>query len=508
MATVYSLVCWGGSTGKSVTVNASTDLVTLTNHGLRNGKGVQFASGTLPTVLGTALALNTNYFAKWISTYTFELYYEPSLTTKIDFTSTGSSLVLKGSYYQGLSDSSRWGTRIYDGRVSWNTARTAVATIFDTEVVELGDDYDDLVSASWSCTIPAAAVVMTSKVNGVRGNGWHGGVVGAGYAAVVPNGGYTALSSGAIQDFEFDGFSAVALSTSGSGTCISTSGRGGNTVKNMILSGVGADFGLGMSLQGAMTKFLRNLVTKLHTGLQVGQYTYGALVANNTIVANAVKGVAYVSAGSTYGKFFNNAVLGNVANWQTGVLSALEAASGNSGESGDTVWTVGAGTSVTITSADFTNYAGGDFRPASASSLLFDAGTDYFGRLPTDLGDNEVPNYNNGGAEGIDIGCYEFDNGFGTHPNLKTTTISATGVSMVGAEVRIYDLDNTPAGSFGTELAGVESCSTSTFDFSGQVANTVKIQIMRDGYEEFGQTFVIPSVDSTFEATLTPEYNI
>lgn len=119
-----------------------------------------------------------------------------------------------------------------------------------------------------------------------------------------------------------------------------------------------------------------------------------------------------------------------------------------------------------------------------------------------------MPNYNNGGAEGIDIGCYEFDNGFGTHPNLKTTTISATGVSMVGAEVRIYDLDNTPAGSFGTELAGVESCSTSTFGFSGQVANTVKIQIMRDGYEEFGQTFVIPSVDSTFEATLTPEYNI
>lgn len=441
MATVYSLICWGGKDGKSVTVNSTTDLVTLTNHGLRNSKGVQFVSGTLPTVSGTALALNTNYFAKWISTSTFELYYESSLTTKINFTSTGSSLVMKGSYYQGLSDTSRWGTRIFDGRVSWNTTRAAVATVFDTEVAELGDDYDDLVGATWTCTIPAAAVVMTSMVNGVRGNGWHGGVVGAGYVAAVPNGGYTVLSSGTIQDFLFDGFSAQAQSTSYSGTCVATSPRGGNAVQGMIISGADAAFGVGVNLQGAMTTFAFNLITKIGSGLGIGQYTYGALIANNTVVANKIKGIYYASAGSTYGKYFNNVSFGNTGeNWQSGSLTYLDAASNNAGASGDTVWTKGGGSTITVAAGDFANYAGGDFRPASALSALFDSGTDYYGRLAFDLADAEVPNYNNGGAEGIDLGCFEFNNGYGPHPASHTLTLTNV---VVGSRILVRDQNNT-----------------------------------------------------------------
>lgn len=44
MAQVFSLVCWGGANGKSVTVSNTTDLVTLTNHGLREIQ-VQIADG-------------------------------------------------------------------------------------------------------------------------------------------------------------------------------------------------------------------------------------------------------------------------------------------------------------------------------------------------------------------------------------------------------------------------------------------------------------------------------
>ena len=443
MATVYSLICWGGKDGKSVTVNSTTDLVTLTNHGLRNSKGVQFVSGTLPTVSGTALALNTDYFAKKISDSTFELYYESALTTKINFTSTGSSLVMKGSYYQGLSDTSRWGTRIFDGRVSWNTTRAAVATLFDTEVAELGDDYDDLISASWTCSIPAAAVVMTSKVNGVRGNGWHGGVIGAGYVAAVPNGAFTALASGNVQDFEYDGFSVRVQATSATGTCLSTSSRGGNVAKNMILSGVSVAFGVGLALNGAMTYIHRCLITGLLRGLATGSFAHGSLFANNTVVGNGTGIYAEGSGANTVGKYYNNVVYGNTTNWSRATPALVEIATKNTGQSGDAIaaWAVGAGSSsVTIASGDFANYAGGDYRPASSSSLLYDAGSDYYGRLEFDIADAEVPNYNNGGAEATDIGCFEFDNGYGPHPASHTLTLTNV---VVGSRVFIRDQANT-----------------------------------------------------------------
>ena len=181
MATVYSLVCWGGRTGKTVTVSASTDLVTLTNHGLRNGKGVAFVSGTLPSVAGTALALNTTYYAKWISTSTFELYYDQSLTSKVDFTSTGTSLVMKSAYLLGLSDLSRWGDsgseRIYDGIASCASARNSGANAYDDEYIEVGESFIDILgtgAVSFSMKSPTATL---SPIN----NSGHNGVVDSGY---------------------------------------------------------------------------------------------------------------------------------------------------------------------------------------------------------------------------------------------------------------------------------------------------------------------------------------
>ena len=477
MATVYSLFCWGGSSGKTPTINTTTDQLTLTNHGLRNGKALQYVGGTLPSVSGTALAFSTDYYAKWISTSLFELYYDSGLTSKINFTSSGSGWVLKSSWYMGLPDTSRWGTRIYDGRVSWNTARAAASTIFDTEVAEFGDDFDDISGSSFSLTMNSAAVVMTSLVNGVRGNGWHGGFKGAGYVAMVPNGGLTALGSGNIQDVTFDGFSCTVLSTSTSGTALTTSSRGGNVVKNMILSGISTSFGVGISLQGAMTKLQRCLITKLLRGVATSSFTYGALIANNTVVGNGTGIYAEGSGASTYGKWYNNAVYGNTTNWSRAAPAAVEAASNNTGEAADAIatWEVGPGaTSLDITSAAFANYAGRDFRPASASSLLFDAGTDYYGRLEFDIADAEVPNYNNGGAEGIDIGCFEFNSGYGNHPASATVTFSGV---VAGSEIRVYNaaLD---------ELAGVESCSTDhALTWIVPSPPTVTIKIINPAYK-------------------------
>ena len=45
MSTVYSLVCWGGKDGKTVTMTiASPCVVSLANHGLRDGAGVVFST--------------------------------------------------------------------------------------------------------------------------------------------------------------------------------------------------------------------------------------------------------------------------------------------------------------------------------------------------------------------------------------------------------------------------------------------------------------------------------
>lgn len=93
-----------------------------------------------------------------------------------------------------------------------------------------------------------------------------------------------------------------------------------------------------------------------------------------------------------------------------------------------------------------------------------------------------------------------------TFANTVGLTISAP-VSLVGAEIRIYDLDNTPAGSLGTELAGTESHTAATFVYSGTGGNSIWIQIMLSNYEEFGQEYTMPSVDGNFLALLKPDIN-
>jgi hypothetical protein len=88
---------------------------------------------------------------------------------------------------------------------------------------------------------------------------------------------------------------------------------------------------------------------------------------------------------------------------------------------------------------------------------------------------------------------------------VPTVTISAQ-VSLVGSEIRIYDMDNNPTGSLGTELSGTENCPTATFDYVGESGNTIWIQIMKTGYVEFGQSITIPEVSSYgYNVNLQPE---
>lgn len=97
-----------------------------------------------------------------------------------------------------------------------------------------------------------------------------------------------------------------------------------------------------------------------------------------------------------------------------------------------------------------------------------------------------------------------------TGPNITlsapviSTTVAAQ-VSLAGAEIRVYDLDNSPAGSLGTELAGTESCPGSTFSFSVAAGNNVWVQIMLTNYKEYGQQLTGPTASTTYTFALTRE---
>lgn len=103
------------------------------------------------------------------------------------------------------------------------------------------------------------------------------------------------------------------------------------------------------------------------------------------------------------------------------------------------------------------------------------------------------------------VGAMVADDGTTYVPPVAVTLTVSAQVSLVGAEIRIYDLDNTPAGSLGTELGGVESCADATFPYTGSAGNAIWIQIMKAGYVEFGQATVMPASSAGFTATLKPE---
>jgi hypothetical protein len=108
--------------------------------------------------------------------------------------------------------------------------------------------------------------------------------------------------------------------------------------------------------------------------------------------------------------------------------------------------------------------------------------------------------------------------GGGTIPSIRTAganvnasaavalTIEAQ-VSLSGAEVRIYDLDNSPAGSYGTELSGTESNGAANYVYSGTSTNSIMIQIMKTGYVEYTQQYTMPAADATLTVNLKPELN-
>lgn len=492
MATVYSLICWGGSAGKSVTVSNTTDLVTLTNHGLRNATGVAFTSGTLPTVSGTALALNTTYYAKSISISTFELYYDSGLTSKIDFTSTGSSLIMKSAYYLGLSDKSRWTTggveRIYQGVGEWVSGRAA-ASALDEEVGEIGQAFTDIRGTAVTLNIPSGAVRLESRVNGARTSAFHYGVVStstadAGYVLVQQGSNTTCLNVTA-KNCTVDGIT-VRHTNSGDGIVLNAFAA---RVLNCISVGAGVTTGYGIANSQAGTEAINCISQGWSVGWFIPQYAAGIMIANCT-VTKCTTGMPAQS--NIHGAMVvNTVIVGNTTtDWGAG---APGYATNNAGLSGQ-AWLTGSNPRYTIATTDFADHTNNDYRAAAVTSVQVEQGAAFYGAPLDDVAGNIRPfypgsNYNTAVTAGsfvtglsytiavvgttdftaigasantvgvrfkatgagsgtgtatlnaqYDIGAYEYDLGYGAWPATFTLTIDNV---VVGSAIRIEESDGT-----------------------------------------------------------------
>ena len=443
MATVNSLICWGGRLGKTVTFTDAGDIVNSTNHGLRTAARVRFnTTGALPTGLSIVPAY---YVRQGADASKFLLYTTEADanagTNQVTFTGTGTGThtaqsVLMTEYFAQYAG--RWGDagseRCYDGLNSWYAARGSAGSSFDKELCEIGEWFSETQSAGLSLTMSCAVTEITTKVNGVRSEAFHYGKFNQGYRLRSAPNIYTDISLNTPNTL-LDGFSA-SVTSGGYAPNIIAMNAISCVVMNMVLyNEVSAKTGLALYVYTSACWLVNNLIYGVNMGIQSRGVNY---YVHNTV--NGSNGFANAYSGSTIpGYFYNNISYGNTTNW--GAYTGMQGAAGNAGASGDTVWDTAGSTSVVVADSDFVDvtnavFALRDYRPALASSPQVDTGRPFYGydNYPFDITGAERPNYNNGGAENLDIGCYEYDHGFGNHP--ATATISLKNI-VSGSRVLI-----------------------------------------------------------------------
>lgn len=442
MATVYSLICWGGKSGLTATIsNATPAVVTITNHGLRDGAGVIFSTtGALPT----GVTAGTTYYAKSTAANTFNLYDTAAhaiaggSTGRVNTSSAGSGThTATGAYWYGLSSGQklRYGSagseRAYNGIVAWNTGR-AGASSYDTEIAEIGEDYDDTLTGALSITVPAASSIIWTKVDGVRSAGWHHRNFGAGYRLIqTGSGNAVALSK---YNVIIDGIRYKTTSTNGKGIDLQ---KPGCILRGSLLWGnLGTGDGIVLTESTAWAD--SNIVRNFSAGISMAAFRLGIRASNNLLTGNT-NGWTGPSGNMTNvsGFFYNNISIGNTANWGT-APGQIEGADKNAGLTGE-AWLTGSGTRIVMATTDFASYSNasetaGDFAAASAGSPQVDTGAAFFGATNYDLDDVYRPSYNNGGADGYDVGPLERNNGFGLPP--ASGTLEGSGI-IDGTRIKI-----------------------------------------------------------------------
>ena len=423
MAIVYSALCFGGRTGKTVTFTDAGDVVNLTAHGLRNGIGVVFSTtGSLPTGLTSG---TTYYVRQGADANKFLLFptYADAIagTNQVTFTGAGTGTrTVKSAWLVGLSDLSRYGTsgseRIYDSLINWRTARTAATTGFDQEVLEVADPIYDPISGTVVITL-SPNTLITSMVNGVRSAAFHGGKIDAGYVATTPG---SDVYLGTVTNFE-------GLSIRSGGAYALFLDFVNASVRNCVFFSGGTRSGTGVTVKGDKCWVENNIFYNLDQGLV--NYGSNQSICANNLAAKCNYGIrtAFDATTNRMAFWFNNVAIGNLThNWGVEPTS-LNGATNNFGAAGDTnpPWAIGSGTTGTVATTDFVDWANNDFRPAAGSPLI-DAGVSYYGIQTRDILDSVRPSYEGGTPTAFDVGPFEYDHGYGPWP--ASATISLTNI--------------------------------------------------------------------------------
>lgn len=506
MATVFSLLCFGGRTGKTVTFTDAGDVVNLTNHGLRPGTGVVFSTaGSLPT----GLSAGTTYYAKQGADANKFLLYPTQAdaiagTNQVTFSGTGSGThTVKGAYFSGLSSDqkARYGTagseRIYDGLAAWNSGRSGASKL-DLEVCEIGEAWDDWLASALTINVPAGAIRIETKVAGVRSAGFHGGQISDGttnygYVARRVNYSDSTITYG-VANITIDGITVIREAGGYGPTGVNASAFRGFLINSHILSL--SSSGTGVSGSGVAGAIINCLVRGWGTGIVMPTYNEGVAIYNCTVTKNTNGIMASANYQPCYAYVVNTVSIGNTTtNWDTSatVASGFRYCSNNAGGTGE-AWKTSTGTRIEITeaspfSATFTDWTNNDFTPLDTSSQLVDAGAEYYGATAFDLADDVRPSYENGTTTYYDVGAFEFDHGYGLAP--VTIALSFPGVVST-SEIRIYKVSD------GSEVAGVESCSADhafSLTYTGDVA--VVIRIVHPSYKIKEFNYTITSGDQS-----------
>jgi hypothetical protein len=247
----------------------------------------------------------------------------------------------------------------------------------------------------------------------------------------------------------------------------------------------------------------------------LGTNNRGRLVFNNAATAATLSGCTFVNIGTTA---LRAGVTADGCTWRgCGQIAANGAAITGARVQGSTaasalLWDINADTNGKLDGSAFTMGAGGhglELGPNCPSTIGF---TDLSFLGYGSAGTANAALYNNSG-KAITINrsggsAITVRNGAGasTVINESVSLTIEANVSLVGAEIRVYDLDTTPP-DFGTELAGTESHGSATYVYSGAAGNAIAIQIMLTGFKEFVQQTTMPAANGTLPIVLAKELN-
>lgn len=490
MATVYSLVCFGGLSGKTVTFTDSGDVVSLTNHGLRQGvTGIVFSStGSLPNGITAGV---TYYPRDGADANKFTIYPTKSDalagTNQVTFTGTGIGIhTVKSAYMLDLSPTklARYGSsgseRIYSSLVPALSSMTS-ASPFDKYVVEIGEDFTDVIGSKViinNSHLPGS-IVITTTVDSATSSAFHHGNVSAnssGYIALIS--GYDCGISIERPYVTIEGIKVLGSGTSvfmglsfeSSAVCSKYSRCICMPGATQAYSSLGIFRGNANIIEhsifyanGRTGATINGIIFYEYSGAGGGMY-------NCLVIGNNVNGVGMntTSPPSNLWSSQNNIVIDFATNW--GAASSGQHMN-NVGEPGDAVWDTNSSSNNSFSTSWFNSYSSLDFRPSSSSPLI-GGGDPKYSVSPVDILGDVRPNYNPSGEEEWDIGPFEYDHGNGLAP--QQVTLSISGMAE-GSVLAIYKTSDGSAIVNPTTIGASGSYST-TYSYTGDTQITVVVR--------------------------------